>query len=81
MKAYILSDEAYKTAVYEKLSAQVVEFLRKRDFETEQKSIKTGELHFCIGCYGCWTRKPGECVINDHMAQINRTFNSSDVVI
>lgn len=81
MKAYLISDEDYNTSVYQKLSAQVVDFFQKRDFEVVQKSIKKGELHFCIGCYGCWTKKPGECIINDNMAQINRTFNSSDVVV
>lgn len=81
MKAYIISDADYKTAVYKKLSEQVEDFLSKRGFRIEQKSIEKGELHFCVGCYGCWTKKPGECVISDSMAQINRTFNSSDVVV
>lgn len=81
MKAYLISDGDYNTATYQKLSAAVIDFFEKRDFEVEQKSLRKGELHFCVGCYGCWTKKPGECVINDAMAQINRTFNSSDVVV
>lgn len=81
MKAFIISDDDYNTDVYKKLSTLVMDFLQKRDFEIEQKSITKGELHFCIGCYGCWTKKPGECVINDAMVQINRTFNNSDVVV
>lgn len=81
MKAYIISDEEYDTSIYKKLSGLVVDFFEAKGFEIEQKSIQKGELHFCMGCYGCWTKKPGECVIGDNMAQINRTFNSSDVVI
>ncbi len=81
MKAYIISDADYNTEVYQKLSAFVTGFFKKQNFEIETKSIQKGELHFCVGCYGCWTKKPGECVINDAMAEINRTLNSSDVVV
>ncbi len=81
MKAYLISDEDYNTLVYQKLSEQVVGFFQKKGFEIVQKSIEKGELHFCIGCYGCWTKRPGECAIHDNMEQINRTFNNSDVVV
>lgn len=81
MKAFIISDDDYNTEVYKKLSALVVDFFNKRNFEIKQQSIRKEDLHFCIGCYGCWTKKPGECVINDAMAHINRTFNESDVVV
>lgn len=81
MKVFILSDGDYNTEIYNSLFTQVTDFFQKRNFEIREQSIQKGELHFCIGCYGCWTKKPGECVINDAMAQINRTFNESDVVV
>lgn len=81
MKAYIISDGDYNTEVYQKLSVLVQDFFQKKQFEIETKSIKKGELHFCVGCYGCWTKKPGECVINDAMTELNRTLNSSDVAV
>lgn len=81
MKALIISDEDYYTEVYKSLSKLVTDFFQKRNFKVNKKSIKKGDLHFCVGCYGCWTKNPGECVINDAMDQINRTFNESDVVI
>lgn len=81
MKVFIISDDDYNTETYKKLCVQIMDFFKKRNFEINKQSIKNGDLHFCMGCYGCWTKKPGECVINDTMAQINRTFNESDVVV
>lgn len=24
-----------------------------------------GEIHPCIGCFGCWTKQPGRCILRD----------------
>ena len=34
-----------------------------------------------MGCFGCWTKKPGECVIDDSISDINRTAMSCDIVV
>ena len=43
--------------------------------------VGTDNLTFCTGCFGCWIKKPGECIINDMMAEINRRVMNSDTVI
>jgi hypothetical protein len=34
-----------------------------------------------MGCFGCWVKKPGECVINDKISDLNRKQMNSDVVV
>ncbi len=79
MKAYILSDRDYQTSAYERLLAQTKNALS--GFDIEEKQIGRGDIHYCTGCFGCWIKKPGECVIKDDMASINRATMNSDVVV
>ena len=81
MKALIISDKEYQTDQYTKLSQALDDYLRKRDFEIEQVQIGGGDLAFCRGCFGCWVKKPGECVMNDGISQINQKSMNADVVI
>lgn len=81
MKAVLISDKEYPTKTYQDLKNLIDMFLEKKEFETEMMEVGAENLTFCMGCFGCWIKTPGECVINDMMAQINRSVMNSDVVI
>ncbi|MGE5380498.1 MAG: NAD(P)H-dependent oxidoreductase [Methylocystaceae bacterium] len=81
MKALIISDKDYQTESFHQLKAQALSYLQSSGFQIEEVSIGPKDLFFCTGCFGCWTEKPGECVITDSIGQINRTVMNSDLVI
>lgn len=81
MKAILISDKEYQTETYQSLKDLIGTFLKNKGFATEMMEVGTDNLKFCMGCFGCWVKKPGECIINDMMAQINRNVMNSDVVI
>lgn len=80
MKALILADGEYKTDVYGALSRLTTELLAEKGVETRVWELGR-ELHSCMGCFGCWVKKPGECVIQDEMQELDRCYMNSDAVV
>ena len=81
MKALLISDKEYQSKTYQNLKSLIEEFLNAKGLGIELIEVGTDNLTFCRGCFGCWIKKPGECIINDNMAQINRSVMTSDIVI
>lgn len=81
MKVLLIADKDYQTETYLSLKELIYSFLENKGHETELIAIGKEDLAFCMGCFGCWVKKPGECVIDDMMSHINHSYNNSDVVI
>lgn len=39
------------------------------------------KIHNCVGCFGCWTKTPGRCVIRDDAVTVYPLIAQSDHVI
>ncbi len=81
MKATVISDKDFHTGLFQTLYEKTITFLNEKGFETKKIDIGRDDLAFCMGCFGCWVKKPGECVINDMMSKVNRSFVNSDAVV
>ncbi len=81
MIATIIADKDGQTTLFEKLKNFIIPYLEKKRLETEIIMVGRDDLAYCMGCFGCWIKKPGECVINDRMTEINQFYNCSDFVI
>ena len=45
-------------------------------FELREMDIK-----YCIGCFGCWVKSPGECRSRDESREVCRAYINSDFVL
>ena len=75
MQAVIITDSERQPEA--RLSGELLSCLK--DYEIEEFSVGRDDLACCTGCFGCWVKTPGQCVIRDGIAAINRAVMGSDV--
>ena len=44
-------------------------------------SLRELEIHHCLGCFGCWVRTPGECVVDDGAREIAREVIGGQMLV
>ena len=40
-----------------------------------------GNNHYCIGCFGCWLKTPGKCVIKDEYQEMGEKLSKVDELV
>lgn len=59
----------------------IAEELKKNDYEVEMVELRNVGLATCIGCFGCWIKTPGECILKDQGREIAKAVARSDLLI
>lgn len=81
MKVLIIKDKDSKTDAFKDLEQKFDKLFLDRGLKTKTIELTKDSLKSCMGCFGCWIKTPGECVIDDLMTDINRCYINSDVVV
>ena len=43
--------------------------------------VSKASINHCLGCFNCWTKTPGKCVLKDDMPAILEDYLNADVII
>ena len=54
---------------------------RRGGAETENILLLNKKIKHCMGCFSCWAKTPGKCVIKDDMAGLLEKYMQSDIVV
>lgn len=52
-----------------------------RNHSVELIDISQSMIEHCLGCYACWTKTPGQCLIRDDMAGHIEKYRNADLII
>lgn len=52
-----------------------------KDADTEFIDLSKLKISNCMGCFGCWTKTPGKCVIRDDAVKVYPKIAASEKVI
>lgn len=50
----------------------------RQDSETRYFDLSSLKIANCMGCFGCWTKTPGKCVIRDDATKVYPCIAKSD---
>jgi multimeric flavodoxin WrbA len=61
--------------------AQVKSILEAEGNTITQLDLRELPLRYCIGCWGCWVKTPGQCISRDASLEMGRVVINADFVL
>ena len=61
--------------------ANLVRQLQAAGHTVTQLNLRDMTLRYCIGCWGCWVKTPGQCISQDASIEIDRAVIHSDFTL
>ncbi len=68
-------------ATFDSYLAQLKTALEADGHAVHQVDLRDLSLRYCVGCFGCWVKTPGECVSQDASLELDRTVINADFVL
>ncbi len=73
--------DGISTSGENKVRDSLIEATGEAGLNAEVIALRDLEVAACQGCFGCWIRIPGECVIPDAGRDVARTVIQSDLAV
>lgn len=81
MRALILNGEKVDGFALNNISESIIEELKANGFEVKEILLKEKEIADCLGCFKCWVKTPGICIIDDYGREAAAELINSDLIV
>ena len=81
MKAVILNGSNEDENLLNNWEKLIIEILDNQGWQVETFELRNKKLATCIGCFGCWIKTPGECILKDEGIDICKAVAKSDLLV
>ncbi|MCW4005563.1 MAG: flavodoxin family protein [Candidatus Bathyarchaeota archaeon] len=81
MQAVIFDGAAEDDLAVNEIETALCSQLRRSGWAVELIKLREKQIAECLGCFGCWIKTPGECVIDDYGRETTKKVVQSDLLI
>ena len=66
---------------FDEYLARLSQTLETDQHQVTQVILRDMDLRYCVGCWGCWVKTPGECVTRDDGPQVCQAIIGADFML
>ncbi len=81
MKVTLFSEKNPDTERYKAVRSSVLKALSENNTEIDEFIVSEDLIKPCTGCFACWVKTPGVCIIKDMGRDTARAYINSDVTV
>jgi hypothetical protein len=81
MEAVILDGSRHGDEGLAPILGHLTSELDRRGWSYHEYALRSMDLRFCRGCFGCWVQNPGLCLINDDANDLDGMVIRSDLLV
>ncbi|MBU0634273.1 MAG: NAD(P)H-dependent oxidoreductase [Candidatus Omnitrophica bacterium] len=70
-----------KNYLFDEYVNNIAGLLKSKNNTVDVILLRERNLQYCLGCFDCWLKTPGECVMRDDSRDICRKYINSDFVL
>ena len=81
MKAVIFNGAKENDFAIDKIKTELIAQLTDKGWKVESIELRNKRIAGCLGCFGCWIKTPGMCVIDDYGRESTKKALQSDLLV
>jgi len=81
VKAVIFNGAREDDPVINAIEASLIKLLAENGWEVKAIALREKQIAGCLGCFGCWVKTPGICVIDDYGREAAKKIVQSNLMI
>jgi multimeric flavodoxin WrbA len=67
--------------LFDNYLARLAEILTASQHSVTRLTLRDMDIRYCVGCFGCWVKRPGQCLTDDDSQQVCRAVINADFML
>lgn len=81
MKALLWNGARAGETHIDAITHQIDQHLQQSGWETTLITLRNEDISYCMGCFDCWVKTPGQCIVNNSNRHISAETMQSDLLL